>query len=668
MGLNKKWVSTKMLIGGQARALKTNKYQQMKWNILLTLFIMATGNGLGQENRSKGDSYFYGYEYQKAIEAYAKERAKKPLTDNQLLNLADAYFKTGSYQNASELYMDINKKDTTMSVHRFNKMLQSLSKTSDRERVLTFLSTKSASVSSEVTENAEFNYELMQRAQGNRDIDMFNLSINSPQADMSPAFYKDGLLLFSSSRIQKTKGTYAPTGESYLDIYSASVDEKGTVGNTAVFSEIPFSNFHKSTPFYSEQADKLFYVLSNTTDGEMAFDENGKNALSIGMRDDKGDFRFLLKDLSTSFYYPFFEAETDRLYFAANFDDSYGGTDIYYVTTSNGQIMSAPTNLGPRINSPGNEISPYLFNGDLYFSSDVFYGLGGMDVYKSNRLVNGTYSIPVNLGEGINTLEDDFGFIMKELGNDTYLGYLASNRKGGKGGDDIYGFSIRGIPGLKTFALRGNVRNTAGENGIGQVGISVVDALGTIVKEVSTKTDGSFTLEIPWQEQVTIRASKDRYSVFSATFPEEEMEGIQDIPFAIGLVFLDDLLEEQENETVLKLDKFYFDKGKSIVTQSVANELDKVVQTASQFPELRLAIATHTDSRGSSSYNLRLSQSRSDAIKAYLIKKGVPQTAIAESLGYGEEKITNNCTNGEYCLDFLHKQNERTLIKVSNTK
>lgn len=635
----------------------------MKWNIFLTFLIIVGNLCLGQENRSKADNYFYGYEYQKAIEAYTKERAKKPLTDTQLLNLADAYFKTGAYENASKIYLDSNKKDTIMSVHRFNKMLQSLSKTSDRERVVTFLKTRSASLSSELLENATFNYELMEGVEGNLDFTLFNVAINSPQADTSPAFYKDQLL-FSSARQQDDKNTYIPTGESYLDIYAASLDENGMANNATVFSKIPFSKFHKSTPFYSEKLNNIFYILSNTNEGEMAFDDNWKNALAIGVLNASGQFRFLLKDLSTSFYYPFFDAESDRLYFAANFEDSYGGTDIYYVTTNNGQVMSAPTNLGPRINSPGNEISPFLFNGDLYFSSDVFYGLGGMDVYKSKILANGGHSIPLNLGKGINTDKDDFGFIIKESGTDRYSGYLASNREGGKGGDDIYGFNITGVPGLRTFALRGKAFNSGSKEGIGQAQITVLDTEGVVIKEAYSKADGSFSIEIPWQEGVTIMASKENHSMFSLSLTPDEMKVVQKSPFEIGFVLLDELVEEVEGQNVLKLNKFYFDKGKSIVTNAIAAELDKVVETVRKFPEIRLAIASHTDSRGGSSTNLQLSQNRSNAIQAYLLKQGVSQTNIVEALGYGEEKLTNKCINGAYCLEFLHKQNERTLIKV----
>lgn len=638
----------------------------MKYQLFFTFFSLATFVCTGQEKVSKGDNFFNGYEYQKAIEAYGKERSKKPLTNYQLLNLADAYFKLGAFENASKIYLDINKKDTIMSTSRFNRMLQSLSKSSDKARVLTFLRRKSDVLSSELSENAEFNYELMANAANSATVPLFNAGVNSPQADISPAFYKDSLLLFSSSRTQKTKDTYVPTGESYLDIYTAKANANGVLTNAKVLSDIPFSKYHKSTPFYSEKSSRLFYILSNTIDGELAVDPKGKNALAIGMQDGDGKFQSLLKDLSTSFYYPFFDETMERLYFAATFDDSYGGTDLYYVTTNNGQIMSAPTNLGPRINSPGNEIAPYVFEGDLYFSSDVFYGLGGMDVYRSNQIGNGMYSIPVNLGEGINSTADDFGFIIKAKGKDEFTGYLASNRKGGKGGDDIYGFNLKKIPGLKTFLLTGEIMDISSQNGIGQVQITVLDNQGNVIKELLSKEDGSFTMEIPWREQVTIKGTKQRYSLFSSTLNEEDMAKAQQSLFKIDLVLLDNLLEEKEGQTVVKLNKFYFAKGGSTVTPDIALELDKVVQTVANFPALRLAIATHTDSRGSSSYNLKLSKSRSDAVKFYLLKKGVPESAIVESLGYGEEKLTNNCVNGAFCLDFLHKQNERTLIKVFN--
>lgn len=635
----------------------------MKFKLLIVFLLVMSSSLFAQEKKSKGDNYFYGYQYEAAIAEYNKEKIKAPLRNSQVLNLADAYFKTGKYDEASELYMQVNKNDTIMSVHRFNKMLQSLSKNTNKERVKAFLKSKSPMLSKELVENSEFNYELLAASGKSENARITNLSINTPQGDFSPAFFKENLL-FSSSRPQKSKDVYKPSGESYLDIYSGKMEIDGNVTNSAPFSRISESKFHKSTPYFSEKLNRFFYILSNTQGDDMAFDDNGKNALAIGMLYENGDFRFLLKDLSTSFYYPYFDSESDKLYFAANFDNSYGGTDLYYVFTNNGQIMSAPINLGPRINSPGNEIAPFVHNGSLYFSSDVFYGLGGMDVYKSNVQKDGSYSIPVNIGEGINSTVDDFGFIIKENSDKELVGYFASNRAGGKGGDDIYSFKLNQTPGLKTFALRGKVVNLSSKIGIAKAQVRLLSREGDVLKEVYSNDDGGFTFEIPWQKQVTIQATKDRYSIFSAAYSEEEMEEVQKSSFNMGLAMLDDLVKTVEGKTVLKLEKFFFDKNKSIVTAAIALELDKVVDAVSRFPQLRLKIETHTDSRGSNTSNKKLSQRRSDAIKMYLLKNGLSSSNIVESIGLGEEKIKNNCTNGVYCLDFLHKQNERTLVEV----
>jgi len=635
----------------------------MKFKVLIVLFLVMSLPLGAQEKKSKGDDYFYGYQYKDAIAAYNKEKIKTPLTNKQVLNLADSYFQTGEYNKASKLYLQVNKNDTIISVHRFNKMLQSLAKNSDRARVIAFLKSKTLLLSTELQENAAFNYELLDASKDLDEARITNLSINTPQADFSPAFYKEQLL-FSSSRPQKSKYIYEPSGESYMDIYTGQIEEDGNIANSERFNKIPTSKFHQSTRYYSEELNRFFYILSNTQGGEMAFDDNGKNALAIGMLYGNDTFRFLLKDLSTSFYYPFFEADTQRLYFAANFNDSYGGTDLYYVLTNNGQIMSAPINLGPRINSPGNEIAPFIHEGSLYFSSDVFYGLGGMDVYKSNILKDDFFSIPVNIGAGINSEKDDFGFIIKADDQKGLVGYFASNRKGGKGGDDLYSFRMTKTPGLKTFALQGKVVNLSSKIGIPKAKVRLIGRGGDVLKEIYTSTNGSFSFEIPWQEQLTIDATKDRYSIFSAAYNQEGMEEIQKEPYNIGLSTLDDLTVIKEKKTVLKLGKFYFDKNKSVVNAAIALELDKVVDAVQRFPQLRLKIETHTDSRGNSAYNKKLSQKRSDAIKRYLLNNGLSSPNIVASIGYGEENIKNNCANGVYCLDFLHKQNERTLIEV----
>jgi outer membrane protein OmpA-like peptidoglycan-associated protein len=628
---------------------------------------MILATTFAQEKKSKADILFYGYDYKSAIVEYQREMTKAPLKNSQLLNLADSYYNMGDYKKASEVYLDVHKKDTVMSSNRFNKMLQSLSKTASNERVKAFLNSKRGSFSNELLENAEFNEELLSGDEDNSEMEIFNLNGNSPQADFAPGFYNDKLL-FSSGRAKSNKKTYEPSGESYLDIYEGRISEDGNVRSVNPFTAIAESKFHKATPFFSKELGKLFYVLSNTWEGELLFDDNGKNALAIAMSDMRGSLTFLLKDLSTSFYYPYYDAVSSKLYFAASFEDSYGGTDLYYVYTNNGQIMSEPTNLGPRVNSPGNEIAPFIFDNSLYFSSDIFYGVGGMDMYKAKMHTDGSFGIPINLGKSINSTSDDFSLILKENGPDGLLGYFSSNRGGGKGNDDIYGLKVKNGVGLKTFTMKGRVVNLNSKDGIDKSQVRLIDKEGNVLKESYTNENGEFRIEIPWQEEVTVQATKERHSVFTASYMENELEKVQNSNLNLGLSFIDDLLTENEGKPVIKLQKFYFDTGKADITPTIQTELDKVVDAIQRFPQLKLIIETHTNSKGSKASNQKLSQNRSDAIKNYLLQKGVISTNIVASIGYGEEKLTNKCADGVYCLDFLHKQNDRTLIVIANSE
>ncbi len=639
----------------------------MRFRIPLLLVLWTVSMMIyGQEKRSKADMLYFEYAYKSAIEAYKKEQVKKPLANYQLLNLADAFIKTGDFKNAAETYLGFYKKDTLMPSHDFNKMLRVLKITSGMDRVKAFLATKSNILSDELLENAEFNNELLQSDEQNAiDFKIFNIQNNSAQADFSPSFYVDRLL-FTSARGNDKKDTYIPSGEAYLDIYLARMEQNGNVVSAVPFDGIPDSPFHKATPFYSSEINRVFYVLSNAEGNQLSYDPNGKNALAMGISDGKGSFEYLLRDLSTSFYYPFYEASTSKLYFAANFTDSFGGTDIYYVYTNNGQIMSAPVNLGPRINTPGNEIAPFLFENSLYFSSDVFYGLGGMDVYETKVQPDGAFSIPINLGPGINSDKDDFGFIIKNNTTDGLMGYFSSNRDGGKGKDDIYGFNVSEKPGLKTLVIKGKVVKPYSNQGIEKVAVKVLDTDKNTIKEIFTKQNGEYQLEIPWRDVVILDISKERYSGFHKEYDEKGLEEIQKKLMVVELALLDDLVQEREGQTVIKLGKFFFNKGKAEVTPEIAKELDKVVYAINKFPELRLRIESHTDSRGGNSTNFKVSQDRSNAIKQYLVKNGVPSKNMLYTIGYGEEKIINNCTNGVFCLDMLHQQNERSLIVVLN--
>jgi outer membrane protein OmpA-like peptidoglycan-associated protein len=641
----------------------------MKYNFLILIaFLFVNNFSFAQDKKSKGDDFFFEYKYPQAIIEYKKEKNEHPLSKRQLLNLADSYLQTENYKNAVDTYLEIYKEDTKISTYHFNNMLQAMAKTSGQDRVKAFLATKTDVLSNELLENAEFNYELQESEKAN-DLayQIFNINANGPASDFSPSFYKDDKLLFTSTRSLKGNKKKGYRENEYLEIFVAKVGMDGQILNPNPFLEVPESNFHQATPFYSEARDAVFYVSSNEEYDQLTFDENGKNSLAVMMTSEDGTAQYLLRDPSTSFYYPFYDEKTSRLYFAANFPNGYGGTDLYYVDTNEGKIMSAPINLGSRINTPGNEVSPFVFENSLYFASDIFYGLGGMDIYKSEMQNDETFSIPVNLGMGLNSEDDDFGFIIKNNKTEGLIGYFSSNRKEGKGKDDIYGFTVADKPGLKTLVLRGQVNNSSSKEGVSKAAVRVYDTDLNLIKEVYTNEEGTYRLEIPWRETLMLEVSKERYSQVIRSFDEESIQNLEDNNLVdLELLFLDDLVEEKEDQTVIKMKKFYFQKGRYAITPEVAAELDKVVVAVKSFPQLQLRIESHTDSRGGSATNFRLSQNRADAIKDYLEQHGVSSSNILYSIGYGEDKIINNCKSGVFCLEQLHNQNERQLIVVLN--
>jgi outer membrane protein OmpA-like peptidoglycan-associated protein len=634
----------------------------------ITLFCLLLNVFAFAQNKSKADNYFFEYAYNDAIKQYNAEKLKKPLTNQQYLNLADSYLKIREYEKASEIYATIYEKDSTLSSAYISKLLVAFSKSENqKDKVQYYLTQAKDRLPKELTENSDLNSEILAN---NKNIELgayiFNCTINSAQADFSPAFYEDQIM-FTSGRPKGEKEIYKPSGEAYLDIYSGKIQLDGDVTVPRLFSKIPTSNYHKATPFYVSQLDDIIYMLSNADGEDLLFDKNGKNTLAIGAVNDKGDFRYLLRDLSTSFYYPFYHGETNKLYFAADFEYGYGGTDIYYVYTNNGQIMSAPVNLGPRINTPANEIAPYIFEDDLYFSSDIFYGFGGMDVYVSSIQLDDTLSIPVNLGDSINSDKDDFGFIIKNNSRDGgLLGYFSSNRSGGKGNDDIYGFKLKQKPGLKTIIIKGEVTNTGSGKALSNFNLVLLDENGSELRVTNTDQEGKYQFEIPFTNNYTIKASREGYGIFNKSFSISK-DGAERAQFVdIQLASINDVVEEKYNKDVLKINKLYFDKSSSVITTNIAKELDKVVATVSSFPSMKLKIESHTTSKGSNTYNLALSQNRAEAIKSYLLSKGVSINSIVETVGYGEAQLLNQCKNGVYCLEFLHNQNERSIISVLN--
>lgn len=263
------------------------------------------------------------------------------------------------------------------------------------------------------------------------------LPINGPFDDLGPAFYQNGLVFGAIKEANSRRKT------AFFDLYFAKQlgGDVYAFEEAAQFSSALNSKLHEAIVTFNPQETQV-YITRNRQE-ELDPRRNPVVRLEIlsaeksvdGVWSNPAPLPF--NDPSYSVAHPCLSASGDRLFFSSDMPGGFGGKDVY-MSFWDGVTWGGPINLGPGINTEGDELSPfYHSDGQLYFASDGHFGLGGQDIYKVDDIGNGQWSNVKNLGPPINTAKDDFGFIIHPEGG---YGYFTSNRAGGKGGDDIYGF------------------------------------------------------------------------------------------------------------------------------------------------------------------------------------------------------------------------------------
>lgn len=288
------------------------------------------------------------------------------------------------------------------------------------------------------------------KAQQISNISLSNVGIiNSATLDFSPAFYKDGLVFVSSNSIKgKAKTFDTRINKQAMSIFIAHKDDKGQLQVPEPFSLDLVSTLHEGPLTFDRQNEVVFFSRNDSKKSGERGDEKANyvngfahmkiytahrttgswtEAEEMPINDDKSDA-----------CHPSISADGLRLYFSSNRPGGYGGMDMYMSENIYGK-WSKPINLGPKINSPKNEVFPYIHeSGVLFFSSDDMGGKGGLDIFYTSLDKNGLYESPKNIGAPFNSDSDDFGFIIDK---DNKSGYMTSSRTGGKGEDDIYAFA-----------------------------------------------------------------------------------------------------------------------------------------------------------------------------------------------------------------------------------
>ncbi len=337
-----------------------------------------------------------------------------------------------------------------------------------------------------------------------------NSEINSSNSDFAPGFFINGKMIYSSATgtDSKNQRLYSWNEQPYLNLYTCEIASDSSLKSKSLIKGPINSRYHEGTMSYDMGNNLMYITRNNVLRGNLKKSRNGKLNLGIytatynDAEKALGDLKpFAHNNKEYSVGNPSLNASKTRLYFSSDMPGGYGATDIYYCEKT-GDAWAAPVNAGSKINTAGNELFPYMV-GDttLYFSSNGHLCLGGLDVFYTNPYDS---KAPANIGYPANSHYDDLSLICYP--SETY-GYLASNRKGGKGDDDIYEFEIH--PPAEIL-VTGVVRDMQTLQFIPNALVTVPAKDGSVI-QVLTNDKGEYRLMAPYNPTITLEGSKSGY-------------------------------------------------------------------------------------------------------------------------------------------------------------
>lgn len=502
-------------------------------------------------------------------------------------------------------------------------------------------------------------------------------AINTPTADFGPRFdsYRDQVV-FSSGRdtFDIAKRVHSWSNQAFLDLYTADKDSEGKLTNAVKMDKRINSIYHESTPTFTKDGKTMYFTRNNYTGQVYRQDINGVNKLKIYRSEKQGkrwsepvELPFCSDEFSTA--HPALSADDKKLYFASDMPGSTGAndkligenSDIWVVDILDNGNYSTPRNL-KEINTAGRETFPFVSkNNTLYFASSGHPGLGGLDIFAASINNDGSLSKVMNIGKPVNTVDDDFSFIVDD---DTKIGYFSSNRPGGTGDDDIYRFiQLEDLRKACDVVLTGTV--TDEKTGLPMEGatVKVMDANNTKINELVTEANGKYVFKLECDKQYFVRVEKDDYTSDEDLFTTPAKSGFVDVPLTmnksrIPVVDCDDL------GPLLDIKNIYFDFDKFNIRKDAAMELAKIKAFMELYPQTTVDIRSHTDSRAPDRYNDVLSERRAQSTRNWLIKNGIAASRLTAK-GYGERQLVNRCSNGVPCSSEDHQKNRRSEFIVS---
>ena len=491
------------------------------------------------------------------------------------------------------------------------------------------------------------------------------LEINKNNSDYGVAILDENKLIFTSA--DEDPGKERNNYNSRKDLYVGDIDYDGEIKNVKPVVKKMNQSFNQTGMAYTQDR-KTVYFAGNKYWKKKKKQNNPKNkklqlfkasVKEDGSWDKIEKLSFNKKGVDIS--HPVLSKDNKQLYFVSDMKPSQGETDIFVVDIKEDGSYSEPRNLGTFVNTPGVETTPYISKDNiLYFSSDGHPGEGKLDVFAVEVYDIGT-SEPYHLSSPINSINDDFAYIVND---DNNQGYFTSNRLQGEGFNDLYSFTLEEDvrPGECFITVDGRVRDKETLELLSGATVDLYSLDGELLESVSTYQDGTYKFTVSCAKEYKLKASSPDYEV------DEKRIEILEENYHTALhtnMNLNRIKSATQPIPAAAMQPIYYEFDKSNITAAAAEKMDRIIEIMKENPDLIIEASSFTDSRGSDSYNLALSQRRAKAAVEYLISKGIDATRI-KSKGYGEDRMINQCVNGVNCDESSHQLNRRTEFNFVN--
>lgn len=638
------------------------------WRILAVTLLLTIGHQAGAQTYSTKDkkaiaSYEEGlrhYDFKRNDEAKAA-MLKALKHDDKFIEprilLGDICADMGNFEEAAAEYQKVVDQDADYFVNaqfrlaqnlilmgRYADALRNLEAYVLRKRVNPQMREKAA----KLTETARFG-EVAVAHPVPFDPKNLGTGINTTDFEYFPALTADERTLIFT-RNQRLNGGMGMQEDFY-------VSQRGNSGweRAMNLGEPINTDENEGAPTISANGRVLTFTACNRPDGMGSCDL--KISQKVGER--WSPSTFIGPPVSSNKWesQPSLSADGRTLYYASNRAGGQGGMDIWVSRMDADGLWGMPENLGDRVNSKGNEQTPYIHpdGRTLYFASDGHVGLGSNDIFVTRMADDGSWSRPLNLGYPINSWKDEIGLIVGASGS---TAYYASDRAGGMGGLDLYSFELHADarPTPVTF-VRGKVTDAANNYPL-QATIELIDLSTnkTVSVTESDRVNGQYLVCLPVNRKYALNVSRPDYLFFSDHF------SLDTVPTASKPFSKDVRLQPVKFGEKVVLRNIFFESGSAALQPQSVAELEKLQNFLMSNMSLSIEIGGHTDNVGKDEDNLTLSDNRAKAVRDWLIDHGVKDSRLTAK-GYGETQpiATNDTPEGR-------AENRRTEFTVKERK